>query len=453
MAEDRLPPQALEAEAAVLGAMLLDADAVPKVLELLDASAFYSQAHRKIYQAITNLFERNVVADMITVADELKRTKELENVGGATYLSGLVENILSTAQVEEHAKLVLEKATGRKLIQTTTQILQESYDATMPADDMLDRAEQLIFQIKETKLRRGFIRLGEILNPAVKEIEKRHTEHQRLVTGVETGLFDLDEKTSGLQKGEFIIVAGRPSMGKTALALNIARHNATKYNLPVAIFSLEMTKEAIAERLICAQAGIPFNKLRSGKLDRGEWTRLTTALGPLFEGPIYIDDSAAIPILEVKAKARRLQAEAPLSLVVIDYIQLIQPPRGDRSQRNRQQEISDISQALKALAKELAVPVVAVSQLSRLPERRESKKPELADLRESGALEQDADLVLLLFRESFYHLTPDNEREAEFKIAKQRNGPTTDWHKIIFLNECMRFENLSFQAEPEETLS
>jgi replicative DNA helicase len=452
MAEEHLPPQALEAEAAVLGAMLLDPEAVPKVFEFLDETAFYSQHNRKIFDAIKKLFERNVPADMITVADELKRMKEFENVGGATYLSGLVENILSTAQVEEHAKLVLEKATGRKLIQTTTQILQESFEGTMAADDMLDRAEQLIFQIKESKVRRGFIPLRDILQPTVKEIEKRHSEHQRLVTGVETGLFLLDEKTSGLQNGDFIIVAGRPSMGKTALALNIAAHSAVKHNLAVAIFSLEMTKESVAERLICAEAEIPFNKLRSGKLSREEWTKLTTALGPLFEGPIYIDDSAALPILELKAKARRLKAEVPLGLLVIDYIQLIQPPRGDRSQRNRQQEISDISQALKALAKELNLPVVAVSQLSRLPERRDNKKPELADLRESGALEQDADLVLLLFREAFYNRTPTNEGLAEFKIAKQRNGPTTDWINLAFLPEYMRFENLSFQPEPDEAI-
>lgn len=453
MAEERLPPQALEAEAAVLGAMLLDPEAVPRVQQLLDESAFYSQANRKIFLAIKNLSERNVVADMITVAEELRRTKELENIGGATYLSGLVENVLSTAQVEEHAKLVLEKAISRKLIQTTVKILEESYEGTLPADDMLDRVEHLIFQIKETKVRPGFVPLREILSPTVKEIEKRHTDHKRLVTGVETGIFLLDEKTSGFQKGEFIIIAGRPSMGKTALALNIALHSAVKHNNPVAIFSLEMTKEAIVERLICAEAEIPFNKLRSGKLNREEWTRLTTALGPLWEVPIFIDDSAAIPILELKAKARRLKAEVPLGLIIADYIQLIQPPRGDRSQRNRQQEISDISQALKALAKELNVPIVAVSQLSRLPERRDTKKPELADLRESGALEQDADLVLLLFRESFYHRTPDNEMIAEFKVAKQRNGPTTDWIKIAFLPEYMRFENLSYQAEPVEAMS
>lgn len=448
--EEVLPPQALEAEAAVLGAMLLDPEAVPKALEYLNETAFYSQANRRIFRAIVSLFERNRPADLVTVAEELKRRKELEEAGGAVYLAGLVENMLSTAHVAEHARLVLDKAVQRQLIQTASKIVEESYEAALPADELLDRAEQSIFQIKGTRLRRGFMPLKEVLKPTVKEIEKRHTERQRLVTGVETGLYFLDEKTSGFQPGDFIIIAGRPSMGKSALALSLARHNAVKFRLPVAIFSLEMTNELVAERLICSEAGIPFTKLRSGKLSREEWARLVTALGPLHESPIYIDDSAAIPVLELKAKARRLKAEVDLGLVIIDYLQLIQPPRMDRAQRNRQQEISDISQALKTLAKELNVPVVAVSQLSRLPERREDKKPELADLRESGALEQDADLVILLFRPAFYRRTPDNERIAELRIAKQRNGPTTGWVKISFIPECMRFGDLHPGGEFEE---
>jgi replicative DNA helicase len=429
--------------------MLLDAEAVPKVLEYLDEQNFYSPAHRRIFRAIVNLFNKNQPVDLVTVAEELKRDKELEDVGGASYLAELAENTLSTANVAEYARIVLDKAVQRQLIQTASKIAETGYEAAIPADELLDRAEQMIFKIKETRLRRGFTQLKAVLKPTVKEIEKRHVERERLVTGIETGLYFLDEKTSGFQAGDFIIVAGRPSMGKTALALNIALHNAVKYKLPMALFSLEMTKEAVAERLICAQADIPFARLRSGKLSQEEWTRLVTALGPLYESPIYIDDSAAIPILELKAKARRLKAEMDLGLIIIDYLQLVQPPRMDRTQRNRQQEISDISQTFKALAKEVNVPVVAVSQLSRLPERRETKKPELADLRESGALEQDADLVILLFREAFYHRTQENEKIAELKIAKQRNGPTTEWREVAFLPDCMRFENLALREEIE----
>lgn len=452
MSKERVAPQTLEAEASVLGAMLLDFDAIPKVLEYLDESCFYSVAHKKVFKAITQLFEKNVPADVITVTEELKRAKDFETVGGTNFLAGLVENVLSTANVEEHARLVLEKATQRKLIQTASQIIEESYTSESPADELLDRAEQLIFKIKEEKLRPGFAYLKDLLKPTVKEIEELHQrERTKLITGIETGFYILDERTSGLQPGEFIIIAGRPSMGKTSLALNIAVNAALKDNIPVAFFSLEMSKELLVQRLISSEAKISLRNLRRGKLESKDWARLTTALGPLYQIELYIDDSPAMPVLELRAKARRLKAEIPLGLLIIDYIQLLRPPKTVRTQISKQEEISEISRSLKALAKELHLPVVALSQLSRLPERRDPKKPkpQLADLRDSGSLEQDADLVLLLYRDEFYH--PDKtekEGTAEVNIAKQRNGPIGRF-ELAFLKEYMRFESLTLREVEE----
>jgi len=445
---DRTPPQVIEVEQTVLGAMLLDTEAVVFALEYLDESCFYLNQHRKIFQALATLFEKNVAIDVLTAGEELARLKELENIGGREHLSTLVQMVETTANIEEHCKLILEKAVQRKLIQTATQIVSESYSSSQTADELLDRAEHLIFEIKEKKLRRGLVSIKDVFKPLVKRIEDRFQNRDRLVTGLETGFFRLDELTSGFQAGELIVIAGRPSMGKTALALNIAIHVAKRHEKPVAIFSLEMTTETLIERIICAEAGIPFQVIRKGQLTKPQWNKLTNVADYLEHTKIYIDDSASARVLEIKAKARRLKAESDLAMVMIDYIQLCDPTITS-AQKNRQQEISDISRALKALAKELNVPVIALSQLSRLPEHRTDKKPQLADLRESGAIEQDADMVLLLYRADAYLelRKPENEGIAELNIAKQRNGPT-DIVMLTFRKEIMKFENYTGEIFP-----
>ncbi len=444
-------PQSIEVEQAVLGAMLLDQDAVVKALELLSESDFYLQSHRQIFRAITNLFERNTQVDLLTTAEELSKMKELDNVGGKEYLSTLVDSTLTTAHIEEHCKLILEKSIQRKLIQTATQIITESYNPTQPVDDLLDRAENLIFQIKEKGIRKGLVPLKEVFNPVIKKFEERYTQRTRSTMGLETGYTKLDEMTNGLQPGDFIVIAGRPSMGKTALALNIGTHVAKDCKQPVAIFSLEMTTETLIERIISAESKIPFNMLRKGfLLSDSDWKRLTSIATDLRQLPIYIDDSPSPRVLEIKAKARRLKAESGLALVIIDYIQLCEPTGPPSGQRNRQQEISDISRALKALAKELNVPVITLSQLSRLPERREDRRPQLADLRESGAIEQDADVVLLLYRSEVYAdvLKKVQPGVAELNIAKQRNGPTGTI-KLTFRKDIMKFENYTGEEVEE----
>jgi replicative DNA helicase len=451
MSAERKPPQAIDAEAAVLGAMLLDPDTVPKAIQYIDENCFYLQTHRKVFKAIISLFEKNKPADIVTVEQELSRMKELENVGGKEFLVSLLETVLTTAHIEEHAKLVLEKSVQRRLIQAASQIVQESFDDSKSADLMLDRAEQLIFDIKERNVRKGFMPLKDLLHSTVKTIEDLH-ENKRLITGIETGYAELDERTCGFQPGDLVIVAGRPSMGKTALALNIGVNAALRNNVPIAIFSLEMSKEMLAQRIICAEAHISMRDLRRGRLTRRDWTKLTTALGPISQARIYIDDSAALPVLEIRAKARRLKTEEKeLGMIIIDYLQLIEGAREERIAKSRQQEISDVSRALKAMAKELNVPVVALSQLSRLPERRDPKhpKPQLADLRESGAIEQEADLVMLLYRDEFYNRDTPDQGIAEVNIAKQRNGPVGSF-KLAFLADSMKFENLARMEEESE---
>jgi len=436
-------PQALDAEAAVLGALLLNPDTVARVIEVLGPSAdhFYLHAHRKVYQAVINLFNRNTPADIVTVTGELKHMKELENVGGQPFLSGLYDSTLTSAHCEEYARLVLEKSIQRQLIQTATEIVQAAYDEGQQPEELLDKAEQKIFNIRQAGTRRGFGELRKLLMTEVERIENAAVE-KKLITGVETGFHDLDEKTSGLQAGELIIVAGRPSMGKTALALNIAVNASTRSRIPVAIFSLEMSTEVLVQRLICSEADISMSNLRRGILSGKDRARLAAATGPLSAAEIYIDDTPALTALEIRARARRRSAEKPLGLIVVDYLQLMEASGSRSRDRNRQQEITEISRALKAMAKELNVPVIALSQLSRAPEiRGGDKKPQLSDLRESGSIEQDADLVLLLYRREFYFREEtDAQGKAEVTIAKQRNGPLGTI-PLIFLGHCMRFEN------------
>lgn len=461
----RVPPHASEAEAAVLAAMLISQEAMYKAFGTLRPSCFYDRKNRLIAEALQGLFERNETADLVTVSEELKRQKKLSDAGGLGYLSSLAENVVAPAHVEEHARIVYEKWVQRRLIGIATRIVQDAYDSSQPVDEMLDKAENLIFEIKESKLRRGFVALKDLLVPAMRNIDMAKQEG-RYITGIRTGFTDLDKWTSGFQKGELVIIAGRPSMGKSSLATNIVVEAARHTGIRVGIFSLEMTTEMLTERIICSEAGVRLSKMRSGRLSMDEYRRISEAMGRLNELQIFIDDSASLTVLELKAKARRLHAEGEVGMFIVDYMQLMDASAGFAGQRNRQQEITEISRVLKALAKEINVPVVALSQLSRRPEMREDKRPQLADLRESGSIEQDADLVMLIYRPGFYqtskeekHREEDTEEDreeivvteekiAKIIIAKQRNGPTGEF-RMVFLDKYMRFEDYTAREEPE----
>lgn len=458
---ERKPPQAVEAEAAVLGAILLDPEALPKILVFLKPEHFYIPAHRLIYEAMLNLFERKEPYDIITVTAELRRMKQLETIGDQPFLSSLLDTVLTAAHCEEHARLILKKAIQRQLIQTATEIVQAAYHEDRDAEELLEQAESKIFQLRQAGERKQFTLVSDMLMEEMERIENAR-QNKRLVTGIETGFRDLDLLTSGFQPGDFIIIAGRPGMGKTALALNITVNATVRISqpVPIAIFSLEMSTESLIQRLICSEARVSQHKLRRGMLNQEEYQQIVHAIGTLSEAKIYIDDSPGLNALEIRARARRLKGDHPdLGMVIIDYLQMMEIHGDRRRERNRQQEISEISRALKAMAKELNVPVVALSQLSRAPETRLDKRPQLADLRESGALEQDADVVLLLYREAAYRkkewaaLDENKRRAAELNIAKQRNGPT-DTINLVFLYECMRFENAEthYLEEPAEEL-
>jgi replicative DNA helicase len=448
----RKPPQALEAEAAVLGAMLLEPRTVPTVVEYLRPPHFYLGAHRKVYEAILHLFEHDSPTDIVTVTSELKRMKEFEAVGGQQFLSGLLDTVLTTANCEEHAKLVLERAVQRQLIQTATEIVQAGYDEGRRADQLLEEAEQRIFEIRETGDRSGFAELKGLLDTEAERINRAMLE-KKLITGLETGYAELDQLTSGLQPGELVIVAGRPSMGKTSLALNIAANAALRGDT-IAIFSLEMSTESLVQRLICAEGNIRMFNLRRGRLAPDEKAGLVAALGKLATASMYIDDTPGLSSLDIRARARRLRAKSELSLIVIDYLQLMESHSFRRGDPNRQQEISDITRSLKAMAKELNVPVMVLSQLSRAPDRRDDKRPQLSDLRESGSIEQDADVVMFLYREAAYRakdireMDENEKRKSELIVAKQRNGPV-DNIELVFLYEYMRFASRAFGPMPE----
>jgi len=437
----KIPPHSLEAERAVLGAILLEPESLPKAVELLKSSDFYKEGHRKIFEAMLRLFENSEPVDLLTLSEELRRRNELEEVGGPATLAALVDEAATAAHLLSYGGIVRDKALLRDLIRIATDIIGQSYEAREEVDKLLDEAERLIFQISERRMQGSAIPVRSILKDTFAHIERLY-DRKEYVTGLATGFDDLDRMTSGFQPSDFIIIAGRPSMGKTAFALNIAKYAAVLDRKRVLIMSLEMSKEQLVQRLLCSEGKVDSHKLRTGQLLAGDWTRLTNAAGRLAEAPLFIDDSAALSVLEARAKARRMKAEHGLDLVVIDYLQLM---RG-RNPENRQQEISEISRSLKALAKELVVPVVALSQLSRAVEARQSKdfRPQLSDLRESGALEQDADVILFLYRAERYGIQPeDGEKVAEVIIGKQRNGPTDPPVKLIFKSEYASFENIA----------
>lgn len=432
---DRMPPNDVTAERSVLGSMLIEPEAVGKAIEILNAEDFYKGSHREIFAAMIEQFSVNEPVDFLTIASNLNRRGKLEEVGGNYYLTELANQVASAANVEYHARIVLEKSLLRRLISIATEVSGMAYDGAEKATDLIDKAEQKIFSLSERGLRKGFEHIHPILKHTFETIEKYHTR-KGTVTGVPSGFTELDHLTSGFQGSDLVIIAGRPSMGKTAFCLNIARNSAVDHGVGVAFFSLEMANYQLAMRLLCSEARVDAHRVRTGTLENDKWPRLAEAAGRLYKAPIYIDDTPGISILELRAKARRLLAEHRIGMIVVDYLQLVHGPRTD----NRQQEISMISQSLKALAKELNVPVVALSQLSRAVESRTDKKPMLSDLRESGAIEQDADVVMFVFREDFYGQS-DQEGLAEIIIGKHRNGPIGTAH-LRFQKKYVRFENL-----------
>lgn len=438
-----VPPHLLEAEEAVLGAALLDFNVLPKVVEMLQENHFYSPANQRIYRAIVELFNSNVAPDLITVTDWLKQNKMLDEIGGPEYLSNLVGNVLTTANVEHHARVVLDKAIKRNIIHTSMELVKSGFDDSKTAAELVDYAQNSVFQIRETGLRKEPVHIRTYITGILETAEAMRG--QRMVTGIETGYYKLDEITSGFQKGEFIVIAGRPSMGKTALVLNIAAHTAIEKSMPIALFSVEMSGEALVQRMLCSEAKASLRNLRRGMLRNEDWVNLATAAGNLDKAPIYIDDSASLSIYELKAKARRLKADYEIQLLIIDYLQLLDGPQTFRTS-SRQQEISEISRALKGLAKDLNCPVVVVSQLSRMPEHREDRRPRLADLRESGAIEQDADVVIFIYRDEVYNAETEHKGVAEIIVAKQRNGPT-GVIELGFFGEFTLFAPLTLREE------
>ena len=448
LSSHKLPPQNIEAEQSILGGVLIENYAINKVMEVLAPDDFYRESHRKIYKSLIDLSERDEPADLITLTNELKNNGHLDSVGGASYITSLIDSVPTAANIEYYVKIVKEKAILRKLIQTSTEIITQSYEDRGDVEGFLDEAERAIFDISENRVRPSFYPIRDVIKDSFKILERLY-EKKELVTGIPSGFKELDRLTAGFQPSDLIIVAGRPSMGKTAFCLNIAQYAAIQKKIPIAIFSLEMSKEQLGIRMLCSEAHVEGTKLRSGFLSESDWPRLTIAAGNLSDASIYIDDTAALTILELRAKARRLKTEqGGLGMVIIDYLQLM---KGRTRVESRQQEISEISRSLKALSKELRIPVIAVSQLSRKTEERTGNKPQLSDLRESGAIEQDADLILFIYRDEIYNRSEDNPNKgkAEIIIGKQRNGPTGKVD-LAFLDKFTTFKEL-YKGETENT--
>ena len=433
---DKGLPSNLEAERSILGAILLDNAVCNQAIEMLRRDDFFLDSHRRIFDKMISLSERLMPIDLITLSEELRRAGEFEQIGGATYIASLIDGVPRTDTIEPYAKLVKQKSMLRKLISASQQIVSLAFEEEDDADVIIDKAEHMIFEIAEDRVRQGFQYIGDVAHRRLEQIEQM-AGRPEMITGVPTGFTDFDRMTSGLQRQELIVVAARPSMGKTALALNMAQYAAKNGNV-VGIFSLEMSAEQLVSRLLCSEARVDAHRLRTGYLNREEWARLADALRRLCETKVYIDDSAAVSVMEMRAKCRRLKAEHGLDMLIVDYLQLM---AGRGRIESRQQEVSQISRDLKGLAKELDVPVVALSQLSRAPEQRSEHKPQLSDLRESGAIEQDSDVVCFIYREELYNPTDENQGTAELIIGKQRNGPTGSV-QLAFLKEFTRFENM-----------
>ncbi len=434
----RIPPQSLEAEQSVLGSMLIDKEIVPVVMEILKPEDFYRPDHKEIYDVIIELFDRAQPIDLITVSERLKLHGKLELVGGLEYLTNIATEVPTTANVKHYAKIVEEKALLRKLIKASTDIVDLGYNASEEVSYILDKAEQNIFDILQKRSSQGFVPIKDVLVDTFNKLEELYNNSGN-ITGIPTGFADLDFKTSGLHNSDLILIAARPAMGKTAFALNLAQNAAVHSNVPVAVFSLEMSREQLVNRMLCSEAMVDSNRMKTGKLEDNDWQKVAKALGPLSEAPIFIDDTPGVSITEIRAKCRRLKLEHNLGLVIIDYLQLMQ---GSRSKsENRQQEISEISRSLKILAKEINVPVITLSQLSRAPEARTDHRPILSDLRESGAIEQDADIVMFLYRDDYYNPETEKKNIAELILAKHRNG-STGTVELVWLGQYTKFANL-----------
>ena len=440
MIEERVPPQNIEAEQAVLGAMLIDKEAIAKATEVLSADDFYREAHRVIFSAMLELYNKNEAVDMVTVTEILKRDNKLEDIGGIAYITSLANVVLTAANVKYHADIVAEKSVLRQLVRVSTEIAAMGYEANEDVGTLLDTAESRILEISNRKKKTDFTAINDVLMDSVQSIESL-LQNKGGLTGLPAGFADLDKLTSGLHPSDFIILAARPSMGKTALALNIVQNVALRAHKviggeprSVAFFSLEMSKEQLVNRMLCAEAGIDSQRLRVGEMHDEDWTHLWDACDTMSRAKIYIDDTAGITAMDMRSRARRLKAEHGLDLIVVDYLQLMQ---GSRKSESRQQEVSEISRSLKALARELDVPVLALSQLSRSVESRQVKRPMLSDLRESGSLEQDADIVAFLYREDYYNPETEN-KHTELIIAKHRNGPV-DTVNLFFQKQFTKF--------------
>ncbi len=432
-----VPPHNIEAEQAVLGCMLLDSDVIPTVTELIRSSDFYREDHREICEAIIDIVENAGPVDIITVAEQLQQRGTLEKVGGIDYLASITSAVPTTANARHYAKIVEEKSLLRRLIKAAQDIAGMSYDEAEEAEFVLDKAEKAIFDIIERRSTQGFTHIKDVLLETFSRLEELYNSKSP-ITGVPTGFTDLDMKTAGLQNSDLILIAARPGMGKTAMALNIAQYAAVQKHVPVALFNLEMSKDQLVNRMLCSEVMVDSHKMRTGKLDDEDWKKIARALGPLSEAPIYIDDTPGLTVMDIRAKCRRLKLEKRLGLVVIDYLQLM---RGRGRAENRQQEVSEISRSLKILAKELNVPVVTMSQLSRGPESRTDHRPMLSDLRESGAIEQDADIVMFLYRDDYYNPDSDKKNIAEVIIAKHRNGSTGTIY-LKWFGQYTKFANL-----------
>jgi replicative DNA helicase len=440
----KLPPQAVDLEEAVLGALMLDKDALTNVIDILQPKSFYKEAHNRIFGAIQRIFQRSEPIDILTVTQELKKSGELEIVGGAYYISQLTNRVASAANAEFHARIIAQKYIQRELIRISTETIRDAYEDTSDVFDLLDSAEKNLYTIVESNIRKNYDKMHTLIGEAIAEIENARNQKTG-VTGVESGFTALDRVTSGWQKSDLVIIAARPAMGKTAFVLSIARNAAVEFNKPVAVFSLEMSSLQLVNRLIASESELPAEKLKKGQLEEYEFQQLNTKIGRLAEAPLFIDDTPALTIFELRAKARRLKQQHEVALIVVDYLQLMHA--GGDGKGNREQEISTISRSLKSIAKELNIPILALSQLSRAVETRGGdKKPQLSDLRESGAIEQDADMVLFIHRPEYYNLTEDEEGNstqgmAEIIIAKHRNGPVGSV-KLRFIDRLAKFTDL-----------
>ena len=441
---EKLPPQNLEAEMAVLGSMMIEEEAVGLAIETLGPEAFYKEAHKKVFEAMISLFNQNKAIDLLTLTDTLYKEGSMDTVGGPGYLANLTTAVPTAANVLYYAKIVKEKYILRHLITNATQIVKDCFDTTEDVEGLLDRAEKTVFEIASKKFSGGVTLIKDIVRNQIEIIDRLYQRKEH-ITGIATGFHEFDTQTAGLQPSDLIVIAARPSMGKSAFMTCIAEHAGMVLKVPVAMFSLEMSKEQLIQRMLCSRARVDAHKVRTGFLAQSDWPALTSAAAKLSEAPIYIDDTPGLSVLELKAKARRLKAQFDVKMIIVDYLQLMQ---GGANSESRQQEISEISRSLKALARELHVPVIAISQLSRAVESRNDHKPQLSDLRESGAIEQDADVVVLLLREEYYNPTEENRGKAEIIIAKQRNGPVGSIF-LTFVREYTRFENAELVRREE----